>query len=126
MSPEVIAAIHKRIDELLFKLKERISSEQPTFDLLSKTIDTKDFYGLKNRVAEMMEFALRVYALASQIEALRNLPYDVTVEDPLTKKRPSIPPSPPDSFKRRQSGSLPVVALDNPPALITEKDPDPK
>jgi hypothetical protein len=75
--PEPHPAIVKRIDELLSKAKELTVDFAPVFELISKTIESKDTYGLKMRSGELASFANRMQWLAAQLDALNLIGYDI-------------------------------------------------
>ncbi len=99
---EIHPAIAKRIEELLVKAKELIATQQQNLDILSKTVDLKDYFGLKSRSAEVVDFAIKLQTIASQVEALRSIPYDMA-----TMAAEGVSP------KRRSSArSMPAVNPD--------------
>jgi hypothetical protein len=97
-------AVTKRIDELLARAKEMMIGQQQTLDVLSKSVDLKDFFGIKARASETMDFALKIQWIAAQLNALQNIPYDVASYD--QRRRPS-------------SQSMPAVQVE-------KKEPDEK
>lgn len=98
---DVHPAIAKKLDELLARAKELVASQQQGFEILAKTVDLKDYHGLKMRAAEAVEVAAKIQWISAQIEALRALPYDMAAEDMAPRRRTStqamqavIPPPP--------------------------------
>ena len=98
---DIHPAIAKKLDELLARAKELVSSQQQGLEILAKTVDLKDYHGLKMRAAEAADVAAKLQWISAQIEALRTLPYDMAAEDMAPRRRSSqqamaavIPPPP--------------------------------
>ena len=103
MPPEVHPAIAKKIEELLEVAKNLTSAHQQNVDILAKTLDLKDLYGVKMRVAEIVDSAVKLQWVAAKLDALRDIPYEMAASDMAPK--------------RRTSQSLPAVRLE-------KKDPE--
>jgi hypothetical protein len=102
--PEMHPAIQKKIEELLEKARELAANQTTETDILSKTIDIKDLYGLKMRVQVLQEYAEKMHWIAAQIEALRSIPYDMAAED--------MAPRPGRITGRSPSTQIPAVRFD--------------
>ena len=76
MSPTHPTVI-KKIDELLARAKELTIDHQETLTLLSKSIDDRDFWGMKARVSEVTSFAEKIQWVVAQVNALESIPYNV-------------------------------------------------
>lgn len=87
--PDVHPAISKKIDELMSRAKELVDAQTHNLDILLKTIDLKDLYGIKMRVHEVVDFADKIRWISAQIEALRSIPYDMAAEGMTPKRRTS-------------------------------------
>jgi hypothetical protein len=87
--PEVHPAIAKKIEELFGRAREMASSQQQNLDILLKTIDLRDSYGLKMRVAELVDCADKMRWLAAQVDLLKSLPYDMAAEEMAPKRKVS-------------------------------------
>jgi hypothetical protein len=89
MPPEVHPAIAKKIEELWAKAKELVAAQQQNLDILSKTIDIKDLHGVKMRLVEVLDCSNKMQWVSGQLDALRDLPYDMAAEAMGPKRRSS-------------------------------------
>ena len=70
-------------------MKELVASQQQNLDILARTIEMKDQHGVKMRVTEIIDNATKMQWYSGQLDALRNIPYDMIAEDMAPRKRVS-------------------------------------
>ena len=105
MSP-IHPTVTKKIDELLTRAKELTIAHQENVELFSKSIDAKDFWGMKARVSEITSYAEKIQWVVAQVNALESIPYNVVAVS---------------ASRRLSSGSMPAVSL---PRDEPKDDPD--
>lgn len=98
MPPEVHPAIAAKIEQLLERAKDLTTSQQQNLDILSKTIDLKDVFGLKMRVEEVVNATMKLQWVAAQLVAFKDIPYQMAASEM------TMP-------KKRSSQSMPAVKL---------------
>ncbi len=81
MPAEVHPAIAKRVRDLFTKARELVAAQHQNLTLLAKTIDIKDEYSMKLRVAEVVSFTPKIQWIAAQLDLLKSLPYDMAAAE---------------------------------------------
>jgi hypothetical protein len=76
----VDAAILAEMDRLMAQAMEHASEIAGTSDLLVKTIELRDAYGLTMRAHALSQVSAKLLVIASKIDAIRSLPYAVPAQ----------------------------------------------
>jgi hypothetical protein len=78
---EVHPAIVKKMDELFRRAEELITAHQRNVKLLARAVETRDLYAMKVRVAEIVSLSPKLYWIAAQIEALKNITHEIEMNE---------------------------------------------